>query len=401
VFNRIFSSKATPAQIKQHNAALLLREIYAREAISRVQLARLTGLSRPSVTELMQGLIEKGLVCELGPEDISDKVGKKAQLLALNPDAFQLVCIAVSNATVTGSLFNLRMQAATQEALPLHDAQNHEVVRLIKQVGESIIAKATCPVLGVAVGIPGIIDTQRGVVHLAASLGWQNLPLSQILTDHFQLPVYIGNDSNLAAMGEYRFGRAQGAKDLVMVEVGDGIGIGIISDGRIIEGSTHAAGELGHTPFASLEDECICGRYGCLETKVSWWAIKRQAQRIAQEYADAPLHRLANGAPVTPAMLRQALFEGDTHALQLVDEAATYLGMALIMVIHLLNPKHIVLTGSMLELGEPFIQRVQDTIEERALPYVSNHIEIVANPSDEHSILLGAGAFLLQRELGL
>ena len=401
VLNRVFSNKATPAQIKQHNAALLLREIYAREAISRVQLAHLTGLSRPSVTELTQGLIEKGLICELGPENTIDKVGKKAQLLALNPDAYQMVCIAVSNSAVTGSLFNLRAQEIKHEALRLDGAQEEEVVRLIIQVAEKLIVQATCPILGVAVGTPGIVDTQTGVVYLAASLGWQNLPLSQVLIDRFHLPVCIGNDSNMAAVGEYRFGKAQGAKDLVLVEVGEGIGIGIISDGRIIEGNTSAAGELGHTPFTSLEDECICGRRGCLETKVSWWAIRRQAECITQEHADAPLHRLANGAPVTTTIIRQALVEEDPYVMRLVDEAATYLGMALIMVMHLLNPKHIVLTGSMLELGEPFIGRVRRTIQERSLPYISSHVEIITNPSDEHSILLGAGAFLLQRELGL
>ncbi len=401
MLNSKLSTKATPGQIKQHNAALILREIYARAAISRAQLARLTHLSRPSVTELAQSLLEKGLIGEVGPEQIFDKVGKKAQLLAFNPDAYQIVGVAVTNAAVICSLFNLRANGIVRRAAQRNGACGDEVVRLIVEAIEQVIQSATRPLLGIAVGAPGVVDSEAGIVHMAASLGWQDLPLSQILSQRFHLPIYIGNDSNFAAVGEYRFGLGQGVKDLVIVEAGDGIGIGMLSDGRIIQGSTHAAGELGHAPFPPLDDVCVCGRRGCLETKVSWWAIKRNVQRIAEEHPDSTVAHLINGGDVTDGVIWQALDQGDPYLTALVEQVATYLAQALMMVIHVLNPQRIIITGRILELGDLFVQQVRRTIHDYSLPYISNEIEIVAIPSDDRSILLGACAFVLEQELGL
>jgi predicted NBD/HSP70 family sugar kinase len=401
MLNTRLSSKATPGQIKQHNEALILREIYARATISRAQLARLTHLSRPAVTELTQGLLEKGLICDAGPEKTFDKVGKKAQLLAFNPDAYQIVAVAVTNSAVICTLFNLRANAVARRSVQRSGATGDEVARLIMETIGQIIQHATRPLLGIAVGTPGVVDSQAGLVHMAASLGWQNLPLGQILQNRFRLPAFIGNDSNFAAVGEYRFGLGQGVKDLVLVEAGEGFGIGILSDGRIIQGSTHAAGELGHTPFPPLDDVCVCGRRGCLETKVSWWAIKRNVQRIAEEHPDSTVARLVNGGPVTDGVIWQALDQGDPHLTALVEQVATYLAQALMMVIHVLNPQRIIITGRILELGDLLVQHVQRTIRDYALPYISNEIEIVAIPSDDRSILLGACAFVLEHELGL
>jgi predicted NBD/HSP70 family sugar kinase len=275
--------KATPTTLKKHNEALLLREIYAHQAVSRVQLAKLTKLSKPSVTELTQGLIEKGLIFDIGPEDVRDKVGKKPTLLALNADAYQMVCVVIHSATITVSLLDLRVQVIEVETVPLNGSTGRDLVDLLAKAIHRMVKKATRPILGISLGTPGIVDSLNGVVHLAANFGWNNLPLAQILSKQFQVPVYIGNDSNFAAMGEYRFGIAQGIGDLLVVEVGEGIGIGILEDGRIIHGSSFAAGELGHTPFPFLDDVCMCGQRGCLETVVSWRGLKRYAERLLKQ----------------------------------------------------------------------------------------------------------------------
>jgi predicted NBD/HSP70 family sugar kinase len=401
MFNTRLSSKATSGQIKQHNAALILREIYARATVSRAELARLTHLSRPSVTELTQDLLDKTLICEVGMEQTLDKVGKKAQLLAFNPDAYQIVCAAVTNSSVIASVFNLRAKEIARRSVQRNGATGSEAVRLVERAIEQAVACATRPLLGIGLGTPGVVDSQVGVIQMAASLGWQNLPLGQLMSGRFRLPVYIGNDTNFAAVGEYRFGLGQGVKDLLLVEVGEGFGVGILSDGRIIEGSTHAAGELGHTPFPPLDDLCVCGRRGCLETKVSWWAIRRRAQRIISEHPDSIVARLAHGGPVTDGVIWQALDQGDPHVMALVEQVATDLAQALMMVIHVLNPKRVIITGRILELGDLLVQQVQRTIHDYSLPFISNEIEIVAIPSDERSILAGASAFVMEQELGL
>src|SRR5579859_2456033 len=112
-------TKVTATHLKQHNETLILREIYAHKSISRVKLAQLTGLSRPSVTELTQGLIKKGLITEVGPERVTDKVGKRPTLLAFNPDASQIIAIVIGDTQITGSLLNLRVKVIEEKSLPM------------------------------------------------------------------------------------------------------------------------------------------------------------------------------------------------------------------------------------------------------------------------------------------
>jgi N-acetylglucosamine repressor len=396
-----FDQKATPTYLKKHNEALLLREIYAHQAVSRVQLAKLTKLSKPSVTELTQGLIEKGLIFEIGPEDVPDKVGKKPTLLALNADAYQMVCVVIHSTTIVVSLLDLRVQVIEVEKVPLNGSTGKDLVDLLVKAIRRMVDKATRPILGISVGSPGIIDSFNGVVHLTANFGWNDLPLAQILTEQFHVPVYIGNDSNFAAMGEYRFGIAQGVGDLLVVEVGEGIGIGILDDGRIIHGSTHAAGELGHTPFPFLDEVCICGQCGCLETLVSWWGLKRHAEQLVKHDGATILRQIVGDGPINSEAIRAAFEAGDPDIIALIDKAAVYLGRALVIVINLLNPYYVVLTGSLLTFGDLFIDTVRKTVHDHTLPYVTSRTQIVAEPLDDKSIMYGAGAFLLERELGL
>jgi N-acetylglucosamine repressor len=396
------ASKATTSQLKKHNESLILREIYAHETTSRVRLAELTHLSRPSVTEITQVLLEKGLIVEVGLESVQDKVGKKPTLLALNPDAYHIIGIVLTDTTATGSLLDLRMNTIAQQIVPIQDITAQRLVDLLIGLIESIQSKVTHPLLGVTVGIPGIINSETGFVHLTTYFEWNNVPLGHILSERFQMPVYVGNDSNLAAVGEYRYGHGQDVKNLVVVEAGEGLGAGILADGRIIGGHSLAAGEIGHMPVSPLNEICICGRRGCLETMVSWWGIKRHALALAQTHPESVLAQLTgNGREISVAIIKKAIALGDTHILELVTQVAAYLARALTMLIHILNPKMIIITGSILELGDSFVAQVRKTVDEHIHPYTIGDLEIIANRFDNRSILLGAGAFLLEQELGL
>lgn len=366
-----------------------------------MQLANLTNLSRPSVTELTQGLIRRGLVTEVGPEQVADKVGKKPTLLAFNPDAFNLVAIVIGDTEVIGKLTDLRIQAVDEECAPLEGVVGTKLVDLILNLIQRLVNKATRPLLGISVGTPGIVDSNTGIVHLATNLDWLDLPLADAISARFQLPVYIGNDSNLAAVGEYRFGRGQGIDNLIVVKVGTGIGAGIVADGHIIQGDAFGAGELGHIPFPNLESRCICGRRGCLESLVSLWGITQQAQRSAAQHPESLLNRIAAGGEITIDTLMEALKQSDTVAVQLVKTAGSYLGQALITVVGLLNPKEIILTGSMVRLGDMFLSEVRRTVEEGAFAYIAKHTDVTLTSLGDDAILLGAGAMLLEKELGL
>jgi glucokinase-like ROK family protein len=342
-------------------------------------------------------------VDEIGPDQVTEKVGKKPTLLALNPDAHQMVAVLVGDTEISAVLMNLRMHVILRETVPSANVTGKALISLMEQSIQRLIQAANRPLLGVAIGTPGIVDSESGIVHLATNIGWDDLPLAAMLTEKFNLPVVIGNDSNLAAIGEHRHGKGQGVENVIVIRVGGGIGAGILAGGTIIHGSAYSAGELGHMPFSTLSDMCFCGRKGCLETLVSLWGLTNHARRIAQEHPDSLLCTLAaaSGGDITFPIIQEAVQCGDPYTLQLIETVGTHLGQALILAITLLNPERVILTGRMLQLGDPLVREVRRTVEGRAVPYIASHTEISLTALGDEAILLGAGAMLLEKTLGL
>src|SRR5262249_31353616 len=151
----------------------------------------------------------------------------------------------INETSVAGSLLNLRAHEIQKHALPIDNGNSTRIIDQVNSVIKTLIRSVYAPVLGIAVATPGIVDSHNGTVQLATHLKWKNFPLGQELTKRFKLPVYVGNDSNLIMLGEHRFGIAQEGRDLIVVKIDTGIGVGILSDGRIIYGDNNSAGEIG------------------------------------------------------------------------------------------------------------------------------------------------------------
>lgn len=392
-------NKATPTHLKKHNEGLILSAIYTHKSISRVQLARLTHLSRPAVTELTHGLLENTLIEEIGPDRTLSKVGKRPTLLAFNPDAYHMVAVDLGGDGMSGALLDLRGRIIHQKSIS--SSSGAKSLDALYELIAGLVKQSTCPLLGIAVGTPGIVDTQTGIVHFAANLNWNEVPLVSLLSERFRLPVHIGNDTSLAALGERHFGLGQGIDDLFVITLGTGVGSGIIIDGHIAWGSAHGAGEIGHIPIAGSNDLCACGRRGCLETVVSGWAIARRAQQIAREHPESLLNQAADGDRITVLAVRRAAEQGDAQAMALIEQVSFTLGLALTTVIHLLNPRRIILGGNLIHMGDLFIDHVRRTVQERALSQLADQTDIVLSNLGDKTVLLGAGALLLERELGL
>jgi predicted NBD/HSP70 family sugar kinase len=394
------SNKATISQLKRHNEALVLREIYACDEISRVNIAERTHLSRPSVTEITQGLLQRGLITEVGPESRTS-VGKKPTLLALNPNAFELITITINDDLITGARLNLRVEMLEQVSQPVSGEVRSELVEHIARVIECLRQHAQYPILGIGIATPGIVNPDTGLVLLASNLEWRDFPLGEMMRSRFHLPVYVDNDTNLITLGLHRFGISEGCNDVIVVKLGTGMGGGILSNGRIIHGNNYYAGELGHSSFLMLNDVCLCGRRGCLETLVSWWGLRRHAAALVAQYPDSILAGTVGGNELTNEHLLIALNQHDPHIEALVDQVAAYLGQALTIMIHMVNPRQIILTGTLITLGDRFLNQVQATIRERVFPYMLENVEIIVSPDEDRAIMLGAGAMLLEHELDL
>jgi len=266
---------------------------------------------------------------------------------------------------------------------------------------DTLVAGASSPLLGIGVSTPGLVDPAGGIVRYAANLRWQDFDLKSRLQERYSVPVYVANDTNLAALGERFFGAGCGVSNMIIVMIGAGIGAGVIINDEIYHGSDGAAGEIGHIPLV-LEDgiPCACGRRGCLETVASERAMLARAQRLAAEHPDSLLNALSS-PDVSGEMVVRAVEAGDATALALVQEIGNYLGLAVAILVNILNPQRVVIGGSLAGLGEPLLAAIRQTVQERALPLLSKDVEIVPSSLGSDVSILGAVAQVLTQELGI
>lgn len=267
---------------------------------------------------------------------------------------------------------------------------------------------------GIGIGAPGPLDSRTGVVFCPPNLpGWGNVPLRDIFEQEFHIPVYLENDANAAALGEYLFGAGQGCNEMVYVTVSTGVGGGVISRGKILEGVVGTAGELGHMTIDWRGERCNCGNIGCLESIASGTAIARRANKaIALGKGDALLsfalkhqqdaqqvHIPEAYVPgvnpvihVTASTVAQAAAEGIPLAREIILHAAEGLGVGLVNIIHIFNPAMIIIGGGVTKMGDLLMKPALRVVNERAMKVPRESTRIVLAQLDSDVGLIGAGA---------
>ena len=253
-----------------------------------------------------------------------------------------------------------------------------------------------------AIGVtaPGPLDPWTGIVFSAGNLpGWKNVPLKDILEREFSVPVYAGNDANLAALAEQRFGAGQGVRDLVYITVSTGIGGGIIVDGKMLLGSRGLAAEVGHQILLPDGPRCTCGSKGCLEAVSSGPAIAAYARERITAGEASVLTAMVNGdlQRITARTVNEAAQAGDALAQQAFHRAGFHLGLGIVSLMHVLNPAMFILGGSVaLHSGDLLWKPMRKAIRERAMsPLYWEHTPVVPAALGDDVGLLGALALVL------
>ncbi|MGG0716502.1 ROK family glucokinase [Robertmurraya massiliosenegalensis] len=255
---------------------------------------------------------------------------------------------------------------------------------------------------GVGMGAPGPVDYANGIIYNTVNLAWEdNYPLSDHLGRELSLPVYIENDANCAALGEMWKGAGNGAKDIVCVTLGTGVGGGIITNGEIVQGISGSAGEIGHITSVPVNGApCNCGKTGCLETVASATGIVRLATEKlnSQTNNEGPLMALFQSKGKIAA---KDVFDcgraGDELSLEVIEEVAYYLGLALANLGNTLNPEKIVLGGGVSKAGEILLGKVQAYFNKYAFPRVKESTKISIATLGNDAGILGAGRLVVNR----
>ena len=379
-------TKATHRQTRVHNERLVVRTLYDFGPISRAEVARLTGLTRTTVSDVVAVLLDDGVVREVGRGPSSG--GKAPILVEVDDDARLVVGLDLGEEHFAGSLVNIRGEIRRSVALPVQGRDGDAAVQLVFELLDQLLEGSTAPLLGIGIGTPGLVDSRTGTIRRAVNLDWRELPLGQIVSERYGVPTNVANDSQAAALAEYTYAGEGRVPNLIAIRVGRGVGAGLVLRGALFQGDGSGAGEIGHIVVDDDGAVCRCGRTGCLETVAGMRAIETRASDVA-------------GTPTDLATLRRAIDAEETWAIEIATDAGAWLGRAIAALIGALDVERIVLLGPVTDLGDVWLDAVRREAASHALGQLAERTEISVGAPTTNVVIRGASALLVARELGL
>ncbi|MFP4432318.1 MAG: ROK family protein [Spirochaetaceae bacterium] len=277
---------------------------------------------------------------------------------------------------------------------------NDAVTAAVGDLLEKIAAESPEPVTGIGIAVPGPIDFAEGTILETPNLGLKQLPLRRILEERFNLPVMLENDVNAGVYGEYRDGAAKGYSHVVGLFPGTGFGGGLILNGRLYRGATGGAGEIGHMTIDVGGRRCNCGNFGCLEALAARSSVAKDLAGAALA-GDAPTVYEEAGSDIgaiRSGTILRALENGDRAAGPLIHQMAFYLGVGMANCVNIFDPEIIVVGGGVVEkLGKLLLDPAEQTMRERALPRLVDHVRVAVAALGDDATALGA-AYLAREE---
>lgn len=393
--------KITPQQARVRNTQIVLKTIYMDGPISRAEISRATDLTPPTVSDVVSKLIDTGLIEEVGHAPSS--AGRPAILLQVIDDSRQLVGIDLSRQDFRGALANLRGQIKHPVVLPLQGRDGDAALALVYDLVDELVDSASSPLLGIGIGAPGLVNTSKGVLQQSVNLNWRHIPFGKLFQRRYNLPVYMANDCQMAALAVYTLGsHIDDGMPLVVINAGWGVGAGIIVHGKLLHGIPVGAGEIGHVTVVENGVRCACGNYGCLETIASNWGVIRRVNELLDCKPASTVNKIV---PCPEQIDMETVFKlleaGNESVRQVVLETGKALGIVAANLVGILGSCRILLRGDVASFGQLLIETIREEMDRRTLPSLSRVSEIGLIDVGSDIVIQGASALILQHELGI
>ncbi|GHH91851.1 sugar kinase [Streptomyces capillispiralis] len=391
--------RRTSRDIRTANRYQVLRQVIAASPTSRQELAAATGLSLATVATLVGELLDLGMVTEVGFEDSAG--GRPRGLLAVHASGGALIGVDLAETYVRVELFDLALTvlARAEEGVRPGESRPEQVVDLVATAVRSVVARAGVEgarVLGVGVSMPGQVDRDTGVCAYAPNWDWHDVPLLGLLADRVDHPLHLDNPLRACAVAELWSGAARGHEDAVVVNLGTGVGAGLVLGGGVHRGVSDSAGEWGHTTLVLDGRPCHCGGHGCVETYTGAPGIMLNLREVSP---DSPLLHPGDQTATIDALAR-AVRAGDPVAVRVLGDTARYLAAGVGGLINLFNPEVVVLSSWVAAaFGEPLLDAVRAAVPRHALPRPLAATRIVLSPVPTDPVCLGAATFALEGAL--
>lgn len=375
-------------------ARTVLNLVWKRRAVSRAGIARNTGRSRSTISEVVGRLLGTGLVAEVGAGE--SRGGRRPILVGFQDDAGVILGVDVGATHISVILTDLRGRtlAWRERAHPVRsDPKGAEA--LITGLGEACLAEwngERSRLMGIGVAVPSPVDPDSPDRVLERVLpAWRGHSVLDRLNSVFGVPIFVDNDANLGAVAERWWGEAVGIDDFVYLKVATGVGAGIMIGGEIYRGATGVAGEIGHVAIDPSGPECVCGNRGCLATFVGTRQLVDRAGALLARYPDSILA----GTELDISAIEDAAVSDDPLALKVVNEAAVRLGIVVAGVLNLLNPGSVILGGSLARAGDRLVKPLREAVATRTLVASAAASDIRTSDLGERAVALGAATHVL------
>lgn len=375
----------------------ILRELYFNNTVSCADLSLKTDKSIPLVTKIVNELVEDGYVTGIGYAQSTG--GRKPLMFSLKPDVMYIIAVAMDQFVTRLVLMNMQNEYITEiEKFKLNLYQNKDaLIRLTEKI-DSFVQSLTIDkekIGGIGIAMPGFVDVKKGINY--SLLPSDNKSISEYISKKVELPVFIDNDSSLIALAELRFGAVAKRKDAMVVNIGWGVGLGMIIDGKMFRGHNGFAGEFSHISLFTNNILCSCGKKGCLETETSLLAVVENARKGLQAGRVSMLQQLPmDDLEAASDAVLSAASAGDQFAVELLSDAGYKLGKGIAILIHILNPETIILSGRGAAAGKIWQAPIQQSINEHCIPRIAVNTSIELSTLGYQAELIGAAALVME-----
>jgi glucokinase-like ROK family protein len=391
--------KADQVWVRKINRAIILQVFRTHPALSRARLAVETGLNPSTVSSIVGELIQEDLIREA--DLIQSSTGRPGRLLELNPEDGCALGIEINVDYIEFLITDFAANVLWRQKQSIAPEIGQEEIMLqvshLAKKASAFVQDRKSHLLGVGVGVPGLVDVSSGLLRIAPNLHWTNIPVREALAKHFDCPIYVENEANAAALGEYYFGAVRNVKDFIYLSAGIGLGSGIVIGGKLFRGMFGYAGEAGHMTLDVNGELCGCGKHGCLETFVGPRAVEQRVQSSLASGAKSIMTDMVKGD------IRNIVFDdvlkaakmGDQIAMDALAKVAFYLGIGIANLVNLFDVELIVLGGALNKASSFIMEDIERAVSAYTLSPEREHLRIIPSAHGTDACVMGAIALVL------
>ncbi len=375
----------------------IVKQFYFAQSLSCADLCDKMDKSLPLITKLIGELIEEDKVIETGLAPSTG--GRRPLMYSLKPDIQFIVAVSMDQLITRIAVMDMQNNYVGEvEKIDLPLAKNPQSLIRLTEAIAAFLQKTPIDIqkiAGIGIGMPGFIDVKKGINY--SFLETPEGSITKYISKAVGLPVFIDNDSSLIALAELRFGAAANERNVMVINMGWGVGLGMILDGELYRGDNGFAGEFSHIPVFTNNKLCSCGKKGCLETETSLLVLVEKALKGVNEGRVSSLEGIPNDNPeeANNLIIKSAL-EGDQFAVELLSEIGYKIGRGVAILIHLLNPKLIVLSGRGSIAGKIWQAPIQQALNEHCIPRLAHNATIEVSDLGFKAELIGAATLVME-----